>query len=131
MKFEIEKPKTWKGLSYVVKSSWLIDEISSRGIDCNIHLIYWTPQGDNQTNCSIIEAEYWLPNRNVSYPRFYIRSGVVPSKERKKVETIFLNKVLPKLMDWIKVQSELALDSNLRPEMFCAFYKNKKLVINQ
>ncbi|BDD03880.1 hypothetical protein [Aureibacter tunicatorum] len=130
MTFDIEKPKTWKGLSYVLKSSILKDEITSRGIECNVHLIYWTPQLNNQTDCSIIEAEYWLPNQNVEHGRFYIRSGVVPSSERKKVETILINEVLPKLIDWVEIQVNTSIEATHRPGMFCAFYKEGELILN-
>lgn len=129
MTFDIEKPKTWKGLSYVLKSSMLKDEIIARGIDCKVHLIYWTPQRNNQTDCSIIEASYWLPNQNVDYTRFYIRSGVVPSRERKKVETIFVHEILPKLINWMENQVKTPIEATNRPGMFCAFYKEGKLIL--
>lgn len=130
MTFDIEKPKAWKGLSYVLKSSMLKDEIIARGVDCNVHLIYWTPQRNNQTNYSIIEAEYWLPNQNVDHTRFYIRSGVVPSIDRKKAETILVNEILPKLIDWMENQIKTPIESTNRPGMFCAFYKEGELILN-
>ncbi|WP_018343626.1 hypothetical protein [Cytophaga aurantiaca] len=129
MRFDIEKPKTWKGLSYILKSSVLEDAIISNNLDCNVHLIYWTPQRDNKTDCSLIEAEYWLSNQNVDYARFYIRTGVVPSSDRKKAETLFTEHVLPNLIDWMKHKITLPNNSSISSGMFCAFYKNGNLVI--
>jgi len=131
MDFYIQKPKTWKGLSYVLKSSILKDEIISREIECNVHLIYWTPQRNNQTDCSIIEAEYWLPNRNVDDGMFYIRTGVVPSSERKKVEISLINELLPKLIDWMEIQVNTAIEATSRLGMFCVFYKEGELILNR
>lgn len=98
MTFSIEKPKTWKGLSYVLKSSLLKEAIAENELDCNVHLKYWTPGGDSQTGWSILDGHYWLPNRHVDYARFYIRAGVVPSAIRKEVEVKLGSEALPELI---------------------------------
>lgn len=131
MEFIIEKPKTWKGLSYILKSSILQNAIVSKGLDCYVHLIYMTPQGDNHINCMLINAEYWLPNQNINYCRFYIRTGVVPATERKIVSQILNEEVLPLLLDWMEAQINKPLNSTTLRSGFYAFYKDSKLVINK
>ena len=98
MKFDIEKPKTYKGNSYVLKSSVLKNKIEETGLDCNVHLVYWTPKSGG----SILTAEYWLPNKRIEYDRFYIRSGVVNSEDRKHAAELLENKIIPILIDRIK-----------------------------
>lgn len=127
MVINISKPKTWKGLSYVLKSSLLINELELNGMDCYVDLNFWTPQQNNRPEWSLIEAEYWLPNSNVDYGRFYIRTGVVPSPDRKVAENIFINEVLLQLVKWMKIQVTIPVNSTNRPGMFYAFYKNGKL----
>lgn len=129
MTFIVEKPKTKKGLSYVLKSSMLKSAIIARGIECYVHLVFWTPRGDNKNDCSIVEAEYWLPNRRVEYPRFYIRSGVVPSIERKEVEIIFVREMLPELVNWMENQVKTPIEAINRPGMFYAIYKEGKVIM--
>ncbi|GAB3533044.1 hypothetical protein GCM10027443_17740 [Pontibacter brevis] len=131
MKFEIEKPKTRKGLSYVLKSSFLKDAITSRGLDCNVVLVYRTPGGGNTEDCSLIDAEYWVPNQNVDEYRFYIRAGVVPSTERKKVEAILLDEVLSRLVDWMASELNQPPKSTKLPGKFRASYRNGELVLNR
>ncbi len=61
------------------------------------HLIYWIPEDGG----SILEAFYWVPNGNVSYPRLYLRAGVVPKQEHKRAFELFQNKALPAFVEWI------------------------------
>ena len=105
MQFEVEKPKTWKGLSYALKTSLLKEAVEAAGLDCNIILRYWTPQavlgGD-----TILECFYWLPNANVAYDRFYIRAGTVKSEKRKAAQDLLIEKVIPKFIAWmLKIKS--------------------------
>lgn len=118
MTFTVEKPKISKGLSYVLKSSALKDEIDTNELDCNVHLVYWTPQLDNRQNCSLIEAEFWLPNENVPNTRFYIRTGVVPSENRKNAETILKSQVLNPLIDWMKKRMNEPVNSTTKAGWF-------------
>jgi len=129
VKFEVNKPRTWKGLSYILKSSILQNEITARGLDCNVHLIYRTPQGDNQTDWLLFEAEYWMPNQHVDHCRFYIRTGVVPTSQRKKVVDILNNEVLPKLVDWMEIQICKPQNSTDRGG-FYAYVKKMELILN-
>ncbi|MHB1276807.1 MAG: hypothetical protein ACYC1Q_00245 [Bacteroidia bacterium] len=130
MELIIDKPKTWKGLSYVLKSSLLEKVIKDRGLECYVQLHYWTPQGNNKTNCRLIEAEYWDTNENVPYSRFYIRTGVVPSAERKKVEELLMSEVLPKLIVWMERKVNEPINSTQRSGMFCAYYNEGILAVS-
>ena len=113
MKFDVEKPKTWKGLSYPLKTSMLTDALVKNKIDCNIHLIYWTPQ-QRDKNYNLLECHYWLANENVDYDRFYIRAGVVKSENRKLAETLLTNEVIPKLIEFIKTKIEQQTNSTIK-----------------
>jgi hypothetical protein len=128
MTFVIKKEKTWKGLSYVLKSSVLKNEIIARGLDCYIYLNYWTPQMNNETAWPLIEAEYLLPNANVDHSRFHIRTGVVPSAERKNAEIILINEVLPRLIEWMTKKINQPVNSTDTEWRFSAFYKDRKVV---
>lgn len=129
MRFVIEKPRTKKGLSYIFKYSILKNAIISKNLDCNVHLVYRTPGRNPENDCSLIEAEYWLPNYKVDYYRFYIRTGVVPSPIRKKVEILFINEVLHKLVDWMIFITNQPDNSTIKSGKFAAFYRNGSLEI--
>lgn len=131
MKFETEKNKIRTGLAYPLKTSMLKNAIENSNIDCNIHLIYWTPkQHDDSYN--ILECEYWLPNKNVDYDRFYIRAGVVKSEDRKKVEILMKNEVIPVLIEFIQKKKSEPINSTVKsqPSYFKAVFVGNKIVIN-
>lgn len=118
MRFEVEKPKTWKGLSYPLKTSLLKDAVEAAEIDCNIILHYWTPQpvpgGD-----TILQCFYWLPNANVDYDRFYIRAGVVKSEKRKAAQDLLIEKVIPRFIEWmLKIKSLPPDSAKLKPNLY-------------
>lgn len=101
MEFTIEKPKTWKGLSYPLKTSMLKEAVEYANIDCTIHLIYWTPIKYDETD-NILECEFWPANKNFDYNRFYIRAGVVKSQDRKLAETLLKSEVIPRLIRFMQ-----------------------------
>ena len=90
---DIEKSKLPKDLSYPLKSSVLENSLESAGIDVNIHLLY---KGSHQ----FFEAFYWLPNENVDYDRFYIRTGAVKSSDVRKAKAYMENQVIPEFIKW-------------------------------
>ena len=105
MRFDIEKPKIRKGISYVLQTSILKDAIDAAGIDCNIHLIYWNPYRI-PVGETILQCLYWLPNENVDYDRFYIRAGTVQSENRKIAQELLKEEAIPKFIDWVmKIKS--------------------------
>lgn len=128
MPFHIEKPKTWKGLSYVLKSSWLITALEQKGIDTYVQLVYYTRHKPFDPPYMLFEAEYWPPNLHVDHYRFYIRTGVVLSTERKKAETLLLAEVLPKLIEWMELQIHRDLYAT-KSRMFCAYYGDSQVQI--
>lgn len=131
MIFNIEKPKVPKGYSYVLKSSVLKDAIIANDIACNVHLVYWKPKQNEAFDYSLIDAWYWEPNQNVDDYRFYIRSGQVFSSERKKIEVILKDEVVPQLIGWMKSKTEQPANSTTNTGRFCAFYKDGRLVIEK
>lgn len=130
MRFEVEKPKTWKGLSYALKTSLLKDAVEAAGIDCNIILRYWTPMpvagGD-----TILQCFYWLPNANVDHDRFYIRAGTVKSEKRKAAQDLLIEKVIPRFIDWmLKIKSQPPESAKLKHDLyFNAVFEDGKVKI--
>lgn len=130
MRFTIEKPKIRRGLSYALQTSMLKDAIEKTGLDCNIDLIYWTPQTIPDGE-SILQCFYWLPNENIDYDRFYVRAGTVKSENRKVAQEILKEKVFPRFIDWIKKIKSLPLNSTkLKHNMhFNAVFKDNDVKI--
>lgn len=131
MRFDVEKPKTWKGLSYPLKSSVLKNALEIANVDCNIQLQYWTPQRRDE-NYNILECEFWPANENVDYDRFYIRAGVVKSEKRKLAETLLINEGIPKLVELIKNKISLTSNSTSKTQTgyFLVIFNNDKIFIN-
>ena len=46
------------------------------------------------------ETFYWLPNHNVSYDLFYIRTGVVKSEFRQQAQQKMQQETIPQFIDW-------------------------------
>ena len=128
MQFNIEKPKTYKGLSYVLKSSFLQNAIEEAQLDLNVHLVYWTPQKIG----SILSADYWSPNENVAYDRYYIRAGVVKSEDRKLAQLLMVDIIIPDLIHRIKLREAEPIDSTRVKKgwFFDATYEQGILRIN-
>jgi hypothetical protein len=106
---KIEKAKKPKHLSYVLKTSLLERVLRETDVKIDTHLIYWIPESGG----SILEAFYWLPNENVSYPRLYMRAGVVPNQEHKKAFELLQNEALPTFAEWLTFLTALPDDSTL------------------
>ena len=130
MKFDIEKPKLRKGLSYVLQSSMLKNALEETGIDCNIDINYWNPYripiGE-----TILECFYWLPNENVDYDRFYVRAGTVKSEDRKVAQDLLREKVIPKFLDWfVKIKSLPKNSTKLKHNLyFNAVFKDNDIKV--
>ncbi|HEX7870720.1 MAG TPA: hypothetical protein VF455_11475 [Chryseobacterium sp.] len=131
MKFTVDKPKTWKGLSYPLKTSILKDAIDDAKIETTVHLKYWTPQ-IHEEKYNILECEFWPTSINVNYDRFYIRAGVVKSKDRKLVEDYLKSEVIPKLILFMK--SKISLPDNStklkQGSYFKAVFTDNKILFN-
>ena len=117
-------------MNYVLKTSQLEQALKKlepklEETNCQITLSYWMPQKEN----SIFEAHYWLPNHNVSYPRVYIRAGVVCSESRIKASIALVNEVLPNFLDWLEqiiTKSSFVYEN----QYFDASYSLNELIIN-
>lgn len=130
MAITIDKPKTSKGYSYVLKSSWLQEAIIANHLSTNVHLVYWTPKINDLSNWSLIDAHYWLPNPRIAYPRFYIRVGVVPIDLKQQATSLIQTAVLPKLINWMAQQEKLDAQSTNLKASFQAFLKEGNLLFS-
>lgn len=129
MNLVITKPKIWKELSYPLKSSILQNAMDENGIDCYTILDYWVPQRRRENQpWNLIDAEFWLPNFNVNYPRFFIRAGVVKSQDRKLAEHLLIHTIIPELIDWMKANLEVKEGWTRRPKEFSARYIDGELI---
>ena len=94
---KVEKQKTPKHLSYVLRTSLLERVLREADVKIDTHLIYWIPENGG----SILEAFYWVPNENVSFARLYVRAGAVPNQEHKKAFELLQKQALPALAEWL------------------------------
>lgn len=131
MIFTVEKPKTWKGYSYPLKTSLLKDAIEKAELDSTFHLKYWTTQLHDETY-NILECHFWPASVNVNYDRFYIRAGVVKSQDRKIAEDYLRMEIIPKLIFFMK--SKILLPDNStelkQDSYFKAVFAENKILIN-
>jgi hypothetical protein len=102
----VSKPRLSKDLSYALKTSELARALDDANIDIHVDLVYWKPQ----VLGSMLEAQYWLPNENVSYPRVYVRAGCIPAMQRAVASESLSNTALPRFIDWLR--SILSLPPN-------------------
>jgi hypothetical protein len=100
-------------------------------IDCNIHLVYWTPQLKGNSY-NILECEFWPSNEHVNYDRFYIRAGVVKSIDRKCAEDLLKKEVIPNLIGFIKYKLNQPVNSTkyLKLGYFVASFCEGKVTMN-
>lgn len=131
MKFTVDKSKTWKGMSYPLKTSILKDAIDMAKIDTTIHLKYWTPQLHDETY-NILECHFWPTSVNVNYDRFYIRAGVVKSQDRKIAEDYLRMQIIPKIIIFMKSKISLLNNSTKlkQDSYFKAVLAGNKILIN-
>ena len=101
--------------------------VDAAKIDCHIDLRYWTPTVDG----SILEAEYWLPNENVPYPRAYVRAGSLPREQRHGAGQALSATVLPAFVEWLWKVLSLPDNSPIlfRGPRFVAAYRHGLLDI--
>jgi hypothetical protein len=124
----ISKPKLPKGLAYSLKTSQLVRALDDAGVDIHIDLVYWRPQ----VLGSILEAHYWLPNKNVPYPRVYVRAGCVPAVQRAAASESLSEAAIPQFIDWLTgILNSPANSTRLCGEpYFNATYINDRLSIS-
>jgi len=131
MELTIDKDKLYKGLSYPMKTSFLKEALESAGFDGHVHLQYWIPQGDKSL-CRLIYADYRLVNMRVENERFFIRTGACLSQQRKALEQIMKESVIPELVSWMIESQNLPDDSTRKTgRRFFANYENGDLSIEK
>ena len=128
MEFTVNKPKTRKVYSYVLKSSLLQQAIDARQLKTSIYLAYWTPHKD-EVEWTLVKGDYWFPNQHVNYPRFSIQVGAVPVHLKPKATELVQTAVLPQLIDWMAQQEQLDSQSTLLKTHFQALLKDGALLI--
>lgn len=101
MNFDIEKPKTKKGLSYVLQSSAITEVFEKLGLDFNVIIRYWTPHKID-TPCYIFECELWLPNQNVNFERYYITIAAVKTEYKLPSKLLIEQEVMPQFIAWLE-----------------------------
>ena len=123
----VTKPKLAKGFAYVLKTSHLAKMLLDAKIDCHIDLVYWRPRSGG----SILEGFYWLPNENVSYPRVYVRAGIVTVVSYMAASEAMFESVLPQFISWLEEIIALpALSPLLHTKpYFNASYTDNSLVV--
>jgi hypothetical protein len=101
MKLTIEKPKTKREMSYALQSSLLKEVLEDVKIDIDVLLKYWTPNYFYD-GYPIFSCELWPPNPRVKFERYYIEVCPVKSEDKKLVEELLKQYVLPEFITWLK-----------------------------
>ncbi|WP_221393475.1 hypothetical protein [Dyadobacter sp. NIV53] len=125
----IDKPKIRKGYSYVLQSSVLQKAIADSKLYTSVHLKYWTPNNNENVDWLLIRGEYWFPNQQVSYPRFFIEIAAVPVNLKQQAAFVVQTAVISKLINWMVQQEQLELRSTILEPYFRAVLTNGSLII--
>lgn len=125
---EIDKDKIPKGRSYALKTSLLETVVAEYNIQTRIHLEYH----NNPHPLHFFRAEYWLPNKNVEYDRFYITVGTVANSERKNAQEFLVSQILPLFGLWARSILDLPDNSSKlhKAPWFEAIYQKEDITIN-
>lgn len=118
----ISKEKIPKQLSYVLKTSQLIELLEENNINIHIDLIYRKPQEIG----SIFECFYWEKNKNIQYPRLYIRAGVVIKEDIQDAKIKLKDTILKEFLNWLK---EINASNFIKKPYFNGLYKNNRVQI--
>ena len=116
----VTKPKLPKGLSYPLKTSMIEAILTEIPVDCDVSLTYWTPQSGG----SVLEAHYWLLNQRRP-TTVYLRVGAVPSPQRRAVQELLVEHVLPAFAEWLRIIASLPDDS---PTLYTEPYFNAEYI---
>lgn len=103
----IVKDKVPKGESFVLKPSILEQMIHEAGFSAQIDL--------HQTHSDILfDAFFWPASPNVSYERFLVRAGTVPSDQARAARNHMESMVLPEFTAWAASLLQLPQNSTVR-----------------
>ncbi|MBF9255759.1 hypothetical protein I2I11_20845 [Pontibacter sp. 172403-2] len=130
MKLIIEKPKTKRGMSYALQTSLLKEVLEDLQVDNEVLLKYWTPNHFHD-GYPIFSCELWLPNQRVNYERYYIQVCPVKSEDKKIVEDLLKQKVLPEFITWLRKIVALPDNSTHFNQgiYFKAFFNNNQVAL--
>jgi len=122
----ITKPKISSDYVFVLKTMQLEEILKNNDIKTDTVLVYWKPKVIG----SILEAHYWLPNKNNPFNRLYIRAGVVLKKDIQNAREGMLNDILPAFVEWINNIEQLEKSSSINTEQyFNGCYQNNKAIV--
>ena len=87
----IQKDKIRKGFGYPLKSSLLEKALLEADITTDVHLIYGN-------NSRLFEAFYWVPNENVPFDRFYVRTGAFEASRVSELRAELESSIIPEFI---------------------------------
>lgn len=128
VKFDVEKPKTRKGLSYILKSSIVESAMVGRTREIPVYLTFFTPQHFNPTDTSVFEAEYVPATIGGAEDRFHIRIGAVAGADRKQAEQLFLDQAMEPFVKFVEYQVEKTHNSTYSGRGFYVRWVNQELI---
>ena len=122
----IIKPKIPRNYSYLLRTSQLRELLTDNDIITNIDLVYWLPQKIG----SVLEAHFWLPNKNIPYNRVYVRAGALLKSDAKIAREQLISVVFPAFVEWIKAcESSLNNSALMQKSYFNAIFSDKNILI--
>ncbi|WP_368566318.1 hypothetical protein [Pseudoxanthomonas sp. UTMC 1351] len=103
----IEKDKIPKGTSFILRSSALLEALTTAGISVETSL--------QHLNSKIFfDAFFWPPRPNVQHDRFCVRAGSVPASQARPAREFMESIVLPEFIQWAQGILALPQDSPVR-----------------
>jgi hypothetical protein len=109
MPFKSETEKLPKGQSYPLKPSQFEAALAAAGISIDTHFM-------RRPSRRLFDVHFWPPNPNVSYERFYITIGAVPSEDAREVRLRVESILLPQTINWMSEILSLDTRSPIRRE---------------
>ncbi|PSR54084.1 hypothetical protein AHMF7605_11405 [Adhaeribacter arboris] len=131
MKLTIEKPKIRKGMSYALQTSLLQEALRDFPFDINVLLKYRIPNHFDD-KFPIFSCELWPPNPRVDQERYYIVISPIKPEDKKRVEELVKQKVLPEFLTWLKRRVALPDNSTYRDQRhyFKAIFSNDQVALS-
>ncbi|NML07968.1 hypothetical protein [Sphingomonas sp. G-3-2-10] len=108
MPFKSETEKLPKGQSDPLKPSQFEAALAAAGISIDTHFV-------RRPSRRLFDVHFWPPNPNVSYERFYITIGAVPSEDAREVG-LRVEILLPQAINWMSEIVSLDTRSPIRRE---------------
>ncbi len=123
----IEKSKTPKDYSYILKTKNIDECLASHQITTAVFLVY-----GELVNGFVFSANYTLPSCGIPFEHFNIAIGAVSNEIVGRVREVFLAKVLPSFIDWMKqLESTDKTSTAYREKHFCVQWVNNGFTTDQ